>query len=111
MQDGHAVTLAPVAVGELHGAVLYLIAPAVMPRVRVRWKIRKKSIAGRMPISADALVVVASIRRSPCSTPSATGTVWLSFETRKTSGRKNSFQVQMKKKVNSTPMVGRLTGT
>ena len=79
-----------------------MIAPTVMPRVSVRWKIRKKATAGRMPSSAEALDMVASIIFSPCSTPSATGTVWLSLEIRKISGRKNSFQVQMKKKMSST---------
>ena len=62
------------------------------------------------PSSADALVVVTSISRSPCSTVSATGTVWLSFETRNVSGMRNSFHVQMKKKMSSTDSVGRLIG-
>ena len=42
----------------------------------------------------------------PCSVPSATGTVWFWFETRKTSGRKNSFQVQMKKNTSRTRASG-----
>ena len=54
---------------------------------------------------------MASMSRCPCSTPRATGTVWLSLEIRKISGRKNSFQVQMKKKTSSTARVGRLIGT
>ncbi len=61
----------PETIGELH----YLTAPAVMPRVSVRWKMRKKMSVGMMPRSAEALVVVTSIRRSPCSTLIATGTV------------------------------------
>src|SRR5690606_17928190 len=64
-------TQLPEPVGELH----YLTAPAVMPRVRVRWKMRKKMSVGMMPSRAEALVVVTSISRSPCSTLIATGTV------------------------------------
>src|SRR4051812_31368885 len=89
----------------------YLTAPAVMPRVSVRWKIRKKTSVGITPSSADALVVVTSISRSPCSTLTATGTVWFSLLTRNVSGMRNSFHVQMKKKMTSTLRVGRLIGT
>ena len=64
----------PEPIGELHD---YLTAPAVMPRVRVRWKMRKNTRVGMRPSSADALVVVTSISRSPCSTVIATGTVWV----------------------------------
>src|SRR5690606_1138207 len=96
----------PEPVGELH----YLIAPAVMPRVSVRWKMRKKMSVGMIPSSADALVVVTSMSRSPCSTLIATGTVWFAFEARNVSGMRNSFHVQMKKKMSSTDRVGRLIG-
>ena len=63
-----------------------------------------------MPSSAEALVVVTSISRSPCRTLIATGTVWLALETRNVSGMRNSFHVQMKKKISSTDSVGRLIG-
>src|SRR5690625_5511315 len=89
---------------------IYLTAPAVIPRVRVLWKIRKKIKVGISPRRADALVVVTSIRRSPCRTVIATGTVWVAFETKKVNGIKNSFQVQMKKKIRRTDSVGRLIG-
>src|SRR5690625_5795452 len=59
---------------------IYLTAPAVIPRVRVLWKIRKKIKVGISPRRADALVVVTSIRRSPCRTVIATGTVWVRSE-------------------------------
>lgn len=68
-------------------------------------------MAGRTPSRAAAFVIVASIRRWPWRTPRATDTVWLSLEISMTSGSRNSFQVQMKKKTRSTPIVGRLTGT
>src|SRR5690606_28294275 len=61
----------PEPVGELH----YLPAPAVMPRESVRWQMRKKLSVGSSPSRAEALVVVTSMRRSPCRTLIATGTV------------------------------------
>src|SRR5690606_21225315 len=79
VEGGDARTQLPETIGELH----YLTAPAVMPRVRVRWKMRKKMSVGMMPRSADALVVVTSMSRSPCSTLMATGTVWFAFDARK----------------------------
>src|SRR5450432_410702 len=85
--------------------------PTATPRVRVLWKMRKKTMAGRMPSSDDAAVPVMSVVCSPCSCARATGTVWLLLETRKMSGSRNSFHVQMKKNVNSTESVGKLTGT
>ena len=63
-----------------------------------------------MPSSAEALVVVTSMRRSPCRTLIATGTVWLALDARNVSGMRNSFHVQMKKKMSSTDSVGRLIG-
>jgi hypothetical protein len=72
---------------------------------------RKKMRVGMTPSSADALVVVTSMRRSPWSTLIATGTVWLALSMRNVSGMRNSFQVQMKKKITSTARVGRLIGT
>src|SRR5690606_20013905 len=64
VQRGDSGSELPETIGELH----YLTAPAVMPRVRVRWKMRKKMSVGMMPSSADALVVVTSMSRSPWST-------------------------------------------
>src|SRR5450759_229812 len=114
----HSGSHLPESVGELHKGAFrrgrvrrYLTAPAVIPRVSVRWKMRKKTRVGRRPRSAEALVVVTSISRSPCRTLMATGTVWLSLLTRKVNGIRNSFQVQMKKKIRSTLSVGRLIGT
>ncbi len=52
IERGDPGTQLPEPVGELH----YLTAPAVMPRVRVRWKMRKKMSVGMMPSSAEALV-------------------------------------------------------
>ncbi len=48
--------------------------------------------------------------RSPWSDASAIGTVWVSFVVSMTNGMKNSFHVQMKKKIISTLIVGRTTG-
>src|SRR5690606_5383961 len=106
VQRGDSGSELPETIGELH----YLTAPAVMPRVRVRWKMRKKMSVGMMPSRADALVVVTSMSRSPCSTLIATGTVWLALDARNVSGMRNSFHVQMKKKISSTDRVGRLIG-
>lgn len=39
----------------------YLTAPAVMPRVRERWKMRKKMTMGTMPRRAAALMAVGSL--------------------------------------------------
>src|SRR5450631_1943394 len=116
-QRRHPGARLPESVRELHSPAFrcrdrcYLTAPAVMPRVSVRWKMRKKMSVGSRPSSADALVVVTSINRSPWRTLIATGTVWLSLLTKKVNGIRNSFQVQMKKKIRSTLSVGRLIGT
>ena len=87
------------------------MAPTTTPRVSVRWKTRKKIIVGVMPISDAAAIVVGSDMFCPCKRPIATETVWLPFEIRRTSGIRNSFQVQMKKNVAITSSVGRSTGT
>src|SRR5699024_5845236 len=88
----------------------HFTAPAVTPRVSVRWKIRKKRNVGSSDSSAPAFNVGTSSIRSPCSEDSAMGMVWLSLLVSITSGMKNSFQVQMKKKIISTDIVGRTTG-
>ena len=47
--------------------------PAVMPLVSVRWNRIKNTMQGRIPSSADALDVVASMLCCPCSTAIASG--------------------------------------
>ena len=84
--------------------------PAVTPLVSVRWNNIKNRMQGRMPSKADAAVVVASILCCPWSTEIAIGTVCLSLEMSMMRGRKNSFHVQIKKKVKRTDRVGRLIG-
>ena len=80
------------------------------PRVSVRWKMRKKISAGISETSAPAFVVGASIIRSPWSDARAMGIVWVSLVVSMTSGMKNSFHVQMKKKIMRTPSVGLTIG-
>ena len=70
-----------------------------MPRVSVRWKIRKNRTVGASPSSEAAAVVVGSDVYWLFSVPIATETVWLSLAISSTSGNRNSFHVQMKKKV------------
>lgn len=64
----------------------YLTAPAVTPRVRVRWKMRKKTTMGMTPRSAAALRAVGSLVYWPCMTDRPRGTVWLSLEISRTRG-------------------------
>jgi len=47
------------------GWPVYLMPPAVIPRVRVRWKIRKKIMHGSMPSNPDALCAVIFIPYCP----------------------------------------------
>ena len=84
--------------------------PAVIPRVRVRWNRMKNKMQGRTPSKAEELDVVTSMLCWPCRVAIAIGTVWFALETSMTNGRKNSFQVQIKKKTNSTERVGMLIG-
>ena len=84
--------------------------PAVIPLVSVLWKRIKKIIHGRRPSKADALDVVTSILCCPCRMAMASGTVQRELETSRIIGRKNSFQVQIKKNTNSTESVGILIG-
>jgi hypothetical protein len=84
--------------------------PAVTPLVSVRWNKIKNRMQGRIPSKAEAAVVVASILCCPCSTEIAIGTVCLSFEISMMRGRKNSFQVQIKKNVKRTDRVDMLMG-
>ena len=58
------------------GSRFYLIAPAVTPRVTVRGKTKKKMTAGTRLISAPALVVGASINRSPREAPMIVSGSW-----------------------------------
>src|SRR5271166_5994237 len=76
--------------------VHYLTAPTAMPRVSVRWKIRKNRTVGASPSSEAAAVVVGSDVYWLLSVPIATETVWLSLAMSSTSGNRNSFHVQMK---------------
>lgn len=64
----------------------YLTAPAVTPRVRVRWKMRKKTTMGMTPRRAAALRAVGSLVYWPCITDRPRGTVWLSLEISRTRG-------------------------
>lgn len=88
----------------------HLMAPMLTPRIRVRWKMRKKISAGRIPARDAAASAVGSLVYCPLSAPSATETVWFAELGSSTSGRKKSFHVQMKKNVTSTARVGRVSG-
>jgi hypothetical protein len=64
----------------------------------VRWKVRKKTITGMTPRRAAALRAVGSLVYWPRVTDRPSGTVWLSLEMSRTSGWRNSFQLQTKRR-------------
>src|SRR3569623_2568880 len=96
---------------DLRQLLVYFTDPTATPRVSVRWKIKKKMIVGAMPSSDAAACSTGSERFCPRVSPIASVTVWLLLETSSTSGIRNSFQVQMKKNVPTSIIVGRITGT
>ena len=60
-----------------------------MPRIRVRWKIKKKITDGIKPISAAAARAVGSLVNWPVVIAIARVTVWLLFDGNITSGIMN----------------------
>ena len=95
---------------DLSSCIHYFDDPAVIPRVSVLWKIRKKMRVGSSDSSEAAASWVTSRVFWPLMLARAIGSVCDPGPVSMTIGIRNSFHVQTKKKTTRTDRVGRIIG-